>query len=594
MSDIRRSVFTLVGAAMEANRAQAGLLLVLAPALGAAGVLPALAIRQATDAALSHDSAAAGLAVVLLIAALLISNQIGAMASNIRIRLQEGVGLVIDQRMMALSAGAPTLAHHERPDFQDQMELLRVNRAQMGGGFGALVECLRAFALFATTVALLVTVRPALLFLPLFAVPAIVLVNKGGRLTMAADKATAEAERLRQNLLDVACTSASAAEIRIYGVTGELEKRHDELMAAVNRRRGRASIRADLLTACGWVVFGLGYLGAIYLALTAAARGDGDAGSVILTVTLGGQLLGNVSGLVGLGRWFQQALQATGYLLWLTDHIDHPRASYPEQVPGHGAHELVIDHVSFTYPGTRTPILEDISLRIPAGCTVAVVGDNGAGKTTLAKLICRMYEPTTGTISYGGVDLADIDPAQWRSVLSAAFQDFCRFEFTVGESVGVGDVVRSGDTGRILDALDRAGARDLVDRLSAGLDTQLGAGFPGGVDLSTGQWQKVAMARALMRAAPRVIVLDEPTASLDAATEQDLFAALSRTGHDAITVLVSHRFATVRSADLIAVLDRGRVEEVGTHAQLLAREGRYAEMYELHARGYSTTAVRDV
>jgi ATP-binding cassette subfamily B protein len=247
--------------------------------------------------------------------------------------------------------------------------------------------------------------------------------------------------------------------------------------------------------------------------------------------------------------------------------------------------------VSFAYPGTDRFVLGDVDLRLPAGSTVAIVGENGAGKTTLVKLLCRLYEPTNGRILVDGIPLAEIDVDAWRSRVSAAFQDFARFELVARRAVGVGDLPHLDDEAGVRAALAGAGATDLLTGLPGGGDTQLGARWDGGIDLSTGQWQKLALGRALMRPTPLVLFFDEPTASLDATTEHALFqryaAESRRRARDGtVTVLVSHRFSTVRSADLILVVgDRG-VSEWGSHDELMERAGVYAELYSLQARSY--------
>jgi ABC-type multidrug transport system fused ATPase/permease subunit len=221
---------------------------------------------------------------------------------------------------------------------------------------------------------------------------------------------------------------------------------------------------------------------------------------------------------------------------------------------------------------------------------VALVGDNGSGKTTLVKLLTGMYRPSAGTITVGGTDLATVDPGEWQRRTTGAFQDFARFELRLRHSVGVGDLARMDEPEPVAAALRRAGAAELVELPPNGLDTQLGTGW-GGVDLSGGQWQKVALGRAILKDRPGLVVLDEPTASLDAEGEQAVFerfteiaAQSSERGH--VTLLVSHRFTTVRMADVIVVLNEGRVAEVGGHADLVAAGGLYAELYSLQQRAY--------
>ena len=237
--------------------------------------------------------------------------------------------------------------------------------------------------------------------------------------------------------------------------------------------------------------------------------------------------------------------------------------------------------------------MSGVNLLLPAGKTIAIVGNNGAGKTTLVKLLCRLYEPSAGRITVDGLDLQQIPPEDWRMRMAAGFQDFARLELVARESVGVGDLGHVHRADVVADALARAAASDVRAALPDDLETQLGKTFEGGVDLSLGQWQKLAVGRAMMRQAPLVLILDEPTASLDAPTEHALFEHFARAASDysatagTVTLLVSHRFSTVRMADLIIVISDGAIAERGTHEELLATNGIYAELYQLQARAYA-------
>jgi ATP-binding cassette subfamily B protein len=305
--------------------------------------------------------------------------------------------------------------------------------------------------------------------------------------------------------------------------------------------------------------------------------------------------IGATVGEIGFLRGFW--LDGSRRMAWLEDYaasfVVHTDAPAPDRLK----EGIRFEHVSFAYPGTERRVLEDVNLELKPGTVVAIVGENGAGKSTLVKLLCRMYQPDDGRILVDGVDLARIPASEWRSRLAGAFQDFFRFEFRARHSVGVGEVGKLDDGPAVIAAVERAGADDVVERLAAGLETQLGPTWPQGVELSFGQWQKLALARGFMRDHPLVLVLDEPTAALDAETEHALFeryAAVARGGRlDAagtsdgrITVLVSHRFSTVRMADLIVVLDGARVVEVGSHEALLAKGGQYAELYGIQAAAY--------
>ena len=291
-------------------------------------------------------------------------------------------------------------------------------------------------------------------------------------------------------------------------------------------------------------------------------------------------------GLAGGGRWL--AGGAAGAARGPRRRRRLPGAWLPPAVLRRG---ITLREVSFGYPPDGGLVLDGVDVHLPAGAAVALVGENGAGKTTLVKLLTGMYQPTAGQVLLDGVPLADLDLAAWRERTAAAFQDFVRFELLAAEAVGVGDLPRISQPAALESALERADATAVAAALPEGLDTRLGRSFTGGQELSGGQWQRLALARGMMRDLPLLLILDEPTASLDAITEAALFERYlsarqlaSRSG--AITLLVSHRFSTVRMADLIVVLDQGRVAASGDHASLIRAGGLYAELYELQARAY--------
>jgi ATP-binding cassette subfamily B protein len=362
---------------------------------------------------------------------------------------------------------------------------------------------------------------------------------------------------------------------------------------------GHARWQSAIWHTCAWAIFGIGYIGSVWF-VSMWLRGT--AAQVVLVLAAGARLSGYIGATVGeigflRGIW----LDGSRRLAWLEDYAAALTESADAPIPEKLRQGIRFENVSFSYPGTSRKALENIDLDLPAGSVVAIVGENGAGKSTLVKLLCRLYPPDSGRILIDGVDLANMSPEKWRARVAGAFQDFFRFEFQARHTVGVGDISRLEDRPAVSAAVARAGAGDVIDGLTAGLDTQLGPTWPGGVEVSFGQWQKLALARGFMREQPLLLVLDEPTAALDAETEHALFERYSevsrglRSGGNGsngrigrITLLVSHRFSTVRMADLIVVLDGARVVEVGSHEQLLAKKGSYAELYGIQASAYLT------
>jgi ATP-binding cassette subfamily B protein len=381
----------------------------------------------------------------------------------------------------------------------------------------------------------------------------------------------------------------------VFGFTDELRRRHRAGGDHVAREATAAAVRGATSSAIGWVLFATGLFSGVLLVIREAAHGRATPGEALMAVGLA-QLtqmqLMNVSNTVG--QVLTTARSVKRYM-WLEQYaVDASpiRTGQARAVPDRLHDGITLDHVTFRYPGTDIDVVRDLTLDIPAGATVALVGENGAGKTTLVKLLSGMYTPTSGRILVDGVPLTDFDIVEWREQMSAAFQDFVKFELAARDVVGVGDLAATNDDDVVLEALERAGAADVVETLDRGLDTTLGRSFKGGRDLSGGQWQKLALGRAMMRPTPLLLVLDEPTSSLDAHTEGALFdryeraARRARNVTGAVTILVSHRFSTVRMADLIVVLEDGRISAAGTHRALMAERGLYAELYDLQAQPY--------
>lgn len=265
-----------------------------------------------------------------------------------------------------------------------------------------------------------------------------------------------------------------------------------------------------------------------------------------------------------------------------------PAIAAPEKpipLPDNPVEEIRLNSISFTYPGAQKPALQDISMSIRKGEIIAFVGENGAGKSTLIKLLCRLYLPDTGTITVDDVDMNYIDPEAWRRRLSVLFQDYIRYQLTVEDNIRVGDTERADEPGSIEKSAKKAGADRLIQRFPNGYKTMLGKLFSGGQELSTGEWQKIALSRAFFRDA-ELILLDEPASSLDALAESEIFRKFREIIKDRTAVIISHRFSTVQMADRIYVIEQGRIVEHGSHADLMALNGRYAEMFRAQADSY--------
>lgn len=589
MTDARRIAGVLADFARGAGRRLTFLAVATSLVAGAAAVSVSLWLKLIVDGAAGRQLDR----VTVLAVALAATVTVQAAATSLSIlylsRLQFACGVQLVCRIMRAAGGCPGIEHYERPEYADRIALLKTQTNYISGFLPAMGDGLALAGRVAITAVLLAGVHPALLLLPLLALPSFWAGTRAEGVVNAANVATAEQGRLETHLFGLATTASPAKEVRIFGLAAEVADRRRRAWDDVTDIVARAQLRAGLLRTAGWLPFAGGYLAAVGVALAGAGRGDATAGDVLLVMVLAGQVNGQVAQVLQLANRSATAVRVLGHLFWLEDHAREAIASAtpvePAPVPTTLTHGIDLEGVSFAYGGDD--VLRDLTLHLPAGSSVAIVGENGAGKTSLVKLLCRFYEPTSGAITVDGVDLRRFDVAEWRRRLSGGFQDFARIELTLQESVGVGHIPSVDDAVAVGAALGRVGAE-----LPVGLDQQLGQQWLGGVDLSAGQWQKVAMARAVMRDEPLLLLLDEPTSGLDAHAEHalfELFAGVAaetaaRTG--AITVLVSHRFSTVRMADHIVVLAGGRVVDQGDHDSLMAAGGLYRELYDIQARAY--------
>jgi ATP-binding cassette subfamily B protein len=592
-----RAFRVLIGFGFGAAPRQATLFLLCGVVMALSGPAASFGAKLFVDAALARNLAGALAAAGLLavVAGLSLLNALYYL--DFLFVVVEKSSAAVNARLMALLTEIPGLAHHEQPEYLRELDLLREHRGRLAWMTNATAGLVRVAVGLAASLFLLARLDPVLVGLPLLGLGSFWSGRRASALRHAADEAAAEPERQRRHLFELATTAAAAKEVRLFGLAEELVDRHHHAAGEVIRVRDRATWQGAALDSLGATLFGLGYLGAIGLVLARAIGGELTPGDVVLTIGLAAGLNGVVQVAIGYGTSFLDVLRVAGRYLWLEDYAERvrPVVTNPAPVPARIGTGLELREVSFAYPGATAPILDRISVQLPAGRVVALVGENGAGKTTLVKLLCRFYEPTGGEIRVDGIDLRRFAIDDWRARVSAAFQDFSRFEFRLRETVGVGQLAHIVDSDWVRAALAAAGVADLPGALPAGLETPLGRAWPGGVELSGGQWQKLALARAFARPAPLLQIFDEPTAALDPATEQALFEQLAaagrRQGAGAVTILVTHRFSTVRMADDIVVLDRGRIVEVGSHDELRRAGGLYAELYELQARTYRSDAA---
>jgi len=551
----------------------------------------ALWLAMLANGVLTADRTAALTAAVGLGGSAAASWFLRVLSGRVTRRFRDRVTVALEAHVAELQATVATVEHHERPEFLDRLSVLRNQVFVLDHMFMSLFSTCGWVLRLAITLALLASVHPALLLLALCALPTVLASSLRPGVERSAEERGGRHARLARHLFVTTTTAAPAKEVRVARLGESLARARHVAWQSGYRPIAAARIGTAAWQALSWSVFGLGFVGAIAFAAT---RPDARPGAVLLVLAAGSRLSSYVGATVGeigflRGIW----LDGSKRLAWLERFVAARQLGADAEVPERLQRGIRLEHVSFSYPGTERRVLEDVSLELPPGAVVALVGENGAGKSTLVKLLCKLYEPSAGRILLDEVPLARLPAEAYRERISGAFQDFFRFELSARHCVGLGDLPRHDDAAVVADAVARAGAEDVIARLKDGLDTQLGPSWPGGVDVSFGQWQKLALARGFMRSSPLLRVLDEPTAALDAETEHALFeryasaARSTREGRDTtITLLVSHRFSTVRMADRIVVLDGARVAEAGTHDALMQRRGRYAELYGIQAQGY--------
>jgi ATP-binding cassette subfamily B protein len=507
--------------------------------------------------------------------------------------LAELVGRRALDRVLDVSTRIDLLAF-ESPDFYD-----RLQRARAQGQFRALQTVNGLLGMVGASVAgvgivaALATLQPLLLpFVLVGYVPLWVVASLNTRDLYHFTRDMTPNERQRHYLQNILMSRSAAKEVRAFNLArflrGRYDRLYDERIARLRRLARRRTARSLLgsVASSGVTVATIATLSWLYVSdrMTLAATGAAVFGLY--------QLAGRLRALhFSATSLYEATLFIRDYSSFLALEPAIDAAAVGRAAP-RGFDRLSVEDVSFTYPDCEQPAVDGVSLEVRKGEVVALVGENGSGKTTLAKMLAGLYRPASGRIRWDDTDLADVDVDELRRSIAVIFQDFERYLLPARENVGLGRDERIEDLAAIVEAAGRADAHEFLDALPEGYETMLGREFSGGYDLSIGQWQRVALARAFFRDAPFVI-LDEPTASLDARAESRLFEQMRKLLEGRSVVLISHRFSSVRSVDRIYVLHEGRVVEHGSHAELMALGGLYAELFTFQARAYVDQRARD-
>jgi ATP-binding cassette, subfamily B, bacterial len=502
--------------------------------------------------------------------------------------LQNAVAMRI-QLMVMEKAASLDLSFYEDPASYDLLRRAQtdsINRPVMmiSTAFG-LVQTLLTFV---TMVALLIGVSPLLALLALVSpIPAFIADTRYGWRGYNIARWGSRLLRRMNYLVSLVTTDSYAKEVKLFGLGGYFIERY-RLIANAFYASQRSQVAKRYMTGFAWgnlstIATSLTYL---YVALQAIV-GRLTLGDLTLYTAAAQSVQGSIQGILGgFSGMYEHNLYLNNLFELMETKTSMPVAAAPVKVPTPMRGEIKFDNVTFAYPGAEKNALTELSFTVQAGETLAVVGRNGAGKTTLFKLICRLYDPIGGRILIDGIDIRDFDPRDLRAQVGAMFQDYVTYQATASENIGLGNISDIADREAIETAGRQAGADELIAGLPQGYDTALGKWFDAGVNLSGGEWQKVALARAFMRDA-KILLLDEPTSALDAQAEYDLFERLRTLTEGRTAVYISHRFSTVRRADRIVFLEHGRLVEEGTHEALMRLDGRYARLFRMQASAYT-------
>ncbi len=510
--------------------------------------------------------------------------------------LQNSVSMRI-QLMVMEKAASLDLPFYEDPASYDLLRRAQndsINRPvlMIATAFGLLQTVLT----FSTMIVLLIGVSPLLALIALLSpIPAFIADTRYGWRGYNIARWGSRLLRRMTYLVNLVTTDSFAKEVKLFGLGGYFIERY-RLIATAFYDSQRSQVVRRYLTG-----FALGNLSTIVTSLTylyvalQAIAGRLTLGHLTAYTQAATSVQNSIQSILsGFSGMYEHNLYLNNLYELMERQPSMPVATEPRPVPQPLRGEIRFEHVSFAYPGAESQALSDVSFTVKAGETLAVVGRNGAGKTTLFKLICRLYDPLEGRILIDGIDLRDFQPEEVRRQIGAMFQDYVDYQATAAENIGLGSLPEITDRDAIVSASKQAGSDELIAGLPEGYDTALGKWFDAGVNLSGGEWQKVALARAFMRDEAKILLLDEPTSALDAQAEYDLFERLRSLTHGRTAVYISHRFSTVRRADRIIFLEHGRLVEEGTHEELMRLGGRYARLFRMQAAAYTGEDVEEL
>jgi ABC-type multidrug transport system fused ATPase/permease subunit len=595
-TDVRRGPLrAAVALSLEADRKATLISLISFGLRPAATVISAALIAVMVDSAITADADRVLVAIVALVAVAAAVAGTTPLSMDMSQRMVEASTSSSDDRLMSVMGGFTGLEMVDDPTLLDRVSVLQQDRVYLAMGADAVSLVLGSTVRAALTAVLLAWIDPLLLLAPLVALPSVYCAGLAQKMRARAQQSVAGKMRLSEHLYITATSPTAQEEMRSFGLSSLVRDRQDTMQRRADAVVTRATARGGLLNVGAGLLFAVGFVVALLVVARGLVGGSTSLGDVILALSLITGLNLQIASTVRFLRFMHQTRDASAHLLELTElrRAENNLWSGTQEPPANLQSGIQLRDVTFQYPGGGRRVLRDVDLTMPAGSVVAVIGDNGAGKSTLIKLLAGLYQPTGGQVLVDGQDMTDMRADIWRSRVTACFQDFGRYEFSVALGIALGDLARADDDDAIAQAAREGTSMGFITELPRGFQTPLGRSFDDGRELSGGQWQRLALSRARMRRYPLLVVLDEPAAAIDPLAEEELLrgylaaARHSAQSTGAVTLFSSHRLSTAQMADLVVVLDGGAVAECGTHRELMSiPDGRYRELFVTQSDAY--------